>query len=72
MTTTSRSADVSVHRHHALIHRTPEAEYVIVDLSGRAGNGVLVNGERLAETRLLHGDQIMLGEVLINFECTPL
>src|SRR5690606_16400828 len=42
-----RLAHASVHRHHALIHRTSEDEYVIVDLSGREGNGVLVNGQRL-------------------------
>jgi hypothetical protein len=64
--------DDSVHRHHALVHRTPDAHYVIVDLSGRAGNGVLVNGERLAESRLHDGDRILLGEVAMKFECRPL
>jgi hypothetical protein len=67
-----RLSHVSVHRHHALLHRTPEEEFVIVDLSGRDGNGVLVNGERLAEARLFDGDRIALGEVNLRFESAPI
>lgn len=63
-----RLAHASVHRHHALIHRTPEDEYVIVDLSGREGNGVLVNGQRMPEARLAAGDEIVLGDVSLRFE----
>lgn len=63
-----RLAHASVHRHHALIHRTPDDEYVIVDLSGREGNGVLVNGERTPEARLAAGDEIVLGNVSLRFE----
>ncbi len=63
-----RLPHASVHRHHALIHRTSEDEYVIVDLSGRGGNGVLVNGQRTPETRLAPGDEILLGDVTLRFE----
>lgn len=63
-----RLAHASVHRHHALIHRTSDDEYVIVDLSGREGNGVLVNGQRLPEARLAAGDEIVLGTVSLRFE----
>lgn len=63
-----RLAHASVHRHHALIHRTTEDEYVIVDLSGRDGNGVLVNGCRTPEARLAAGDEIQLGNVSLRFE----
>ncbi len=63
-----RLAHASVHRHHALIHRTSEDEYVIVDLSGREGNGVLVNGQRMPEARLAAGDEIVLGTVSLRFE----
>jgi FHA domain len=62
----------SVHRHHALIHRTPEAEFIIMDLSGQDGNGVVVNGERRTEARLKPGDQIELGTVCLRFESAPL
>lgn len=63
-----RLAHASVHRHHALIHRTSDDEYVIVDLSGREGNGVLVNGQRIPEARLAAGDEIVLGTVSLRFE----
>jgi pSer/pThr/pTyr-binding forkhead associated (FHA) protein len=60
----------TVHRHHALIHRTPTADFIITDVSGQAGNGVVVNGQRLAETRLKSGDTIYLGEAALIFEST--
>lgn len=61
----------SVHRYHAVIHRTPEAHFVITDLTGRDGNGVVVNGERQIQARLASGDLIELGEARLKFECTP-
>jgi hypothetical protein len=65
-------ADRSVHRHHALLHRTPEGLYVVTDLSGREGNGVLVNGARCADAKLSTGDTITLGNVVLKFETQPL
>jgi hypothetical protein len=67
-----RLAHGSVHRHHALIHRTPESEYIIVDVSGRDGNGIMINGERLMEARLIDGDTIALGDVNMRFESAPI
>jgi FHA domain len=62
----------TVHRHHALIHRTPTAEFVITDLSGREGNGVMINGEKRAEARLAPGDMIVLGDARLRFDSAPL
>jgi hypothetical protein len=62
----------TVHRHHALIHRTPAAEFVITDLSGREGNGVVINGEKRAEARLAPGDMIVLGDARLRFDSAPL
>lgn len=67
-----RLPHTTVHRHHAIIHRTPEAAFIIMDLSGHDGNGVVVNGQRLAEARLKPGDTIQLGEISMRFECAPL
>jgi hypothetical protein len=67
-----RLADSSVHRYHAMIQRTPEEDFVITDLSGKAGNGVRVNGERTGHTRLADGDVIELGRAKLKFECAPL
>jgi FHA domain len=62
----------SVHRYHAVIHRTEDAEFVITDLSGDAGNGVQVNGARLSKARLANGDVIQLGRAKLTFASTPM
>ncbi len=59
--------DTSVHRHHAIIQRTVEADYVITDISGKSGNGVLINGEKFQEARLFDGDVIELGAAKMRF-----
>ena len=61
----------TVHRYHAVLHRTPEAEYVITDLSSANGNGLIVNGRRLAEARLRDGDTVQLGEATLTFTARP-
>jgi hypothetical protein len=62
----------TVHRHHALIHRTPAAEFVILDLSGNEGNGILINGHKRLEARLAPGDTIVLGDARLRFDSAPL
>jgi hypothetical protein len=61
----------TVHRYHAIVHRTSEAEYVITDLSSPDGNGLLVNGRRLGEARLEDGDRVQLGEAMLTFTTRP-
>ena len=55
----------SVHRHHALLHRTSAGDFIIRDLGTK--NGVLVNGRRCEEQRLQTNDLIELGEVRLRF-----
>ncbi len=57
----------TVHRHHAVIHHTDDAEFMIKDLSSADGNGVVVNGKRVGEARLRHGDTVVLGEAVLKF-----
>jgi Inner membrane component of T3SS, cytoplasmic domain len=52
---------------HALIRRTPESEYVIMDMSGGKGPGVAVNGQRRATEHLRDGDTIALGNYSMTF-----
>ena len=59
--------DRSVHRYHALIHRSPDAEYFITDLSGDGGNGVWVNGVKQRAVELCSGDLIQLGSADVRF-----
>lgn len=63
--------DITVHRYHAAIHRTEDAEFVITDLSSANGNGVVVNGRAVAEARLQSGDTIELGNAKLTFSAAP-
>jgi pSer/pThr/pTyr-binding forkhead associated (FHA) protein len=63
--------DMTVHRYHAAIHRTDDAEYVITDLSSADGNGVAVNGQPVSEARLADGDTIVLGRACLKFIAKP-
>lgn len=63
--------DKTVHRYHAAIHRTEDAEFVITDLSSTNGNGVVVNGRAVAEARLASGDLIELGKAQLRFSAAP-
>jgi len=63
--------DKTVHRYHAAIHRTEDAEFVITDLSSVGGNGVVVNGRAVAEARLASGDMIELGNARLKFSAAP-
>ncbi len=63
--------DITVHRYHAAIHRTEDAEFVITDLSSTQGNGVVVNGRAVAEARLASGDIIELGNAQLKFSAAP-
>ena len=51
----------------ALIRRTPEAEFVVMDMSGGAGLGLTVNGQRLITATLCDSDQITFGASSIVF-----
>ncbi len=62
-----RLASKTVHRYHAVVHLTPDRHYVLTDLSGADGNGVVVNGERVEQATLQPDDVIELGEVKLRF-----
>ena len=59
--------DPTVHRHHATIHCTEDAEYLVTDLSAGTGNGVLVNGQPVLQHQIFNGDEIRLGRARLMF-----
>jgi hypothetical protein len=63
-----RLSDRSVHRRHAVIERTPEEAFLIVDVSGQSGGGVRVNGQHTERVQLADGDVIELGRARLKFE----
>ena len=60
-------ADSGVQQFHALIRRTPEAEFMVIDVTGVEGAGIAVNGLRLRSSRLRDGDRIELGHTAMTF-----
>ena len=63
-----RLEDKTVHRYHALLHRSPDGDFLIRDLSGETGNGVYVNGARIEQAALRPGDLVELGAVRLRFQ----
>ncbi|MHC4606564.1 MAG: sigma 54-interacting transcriptional regulator [Planctomycetota bacterium] len=57
--------DDTASRHHARLQRVDRA-HVIVDLG--SNNGTFVNGERVTERVLAHGDQVLIGKTLFVYE----
>jgi hypothetical protein len=57
----------AVHRHHALIQRTPDDEFVLMDLTAGTGNETLLNGRPAARAALKDGDRIVLGNSILTF-----
>jgi pSer/pThr/pTyr-binding forkhead associated (FHA) protein len=60
--------DSSVSRRHALIARRGEDTVILDD---RSLNGIRVNGERVKEATLRHGDTILVGQVTLRFVDVP-
>jgi len=58
-------SDENVSRNHATIQRGPGG-WVLVDHGST--NGTTLNGERVSETQLQHGDQIVFGATPATFE----
>lgn len=66
-----RINDSKVSRRHATITRvvsspTGQTEFVLQDLDSR--NGISLNGVRVTEAVLTHGDKITIGEHILRFE----
>jgi pSer/pThr/pTyr-binding forkhead associated (FHA) protein len=56
--------DPSVSRRHALIVRR-DGHSVLLD--DRSLNGIHVNGARVSEAALRHGDEILLGRIAVRY-----
>ena len=58
---------VSVHRHHALIQRTPDHDFMLIDLTAGTGNALLLNGAPVGRASLRDGDRITIGQTNLTF-----
>lgn len=55
----------SVSGNHCVLNRSREGQWSVTDLN--SGNGVVLNGERVQQAELRHGDTIELGELKMRF-----
>lgn len=58
--------DPSVSRHHCRLRRESDGRFQIIDMDSR--NGTVVNGSRIKEHWLQHGDQISIGDSVFLFQ----
>ena len=61
----------TVHRYHAIVQRTPEAEFYVSDISGPDGNGIRVDGKKIKRSRLRGHEDIEVGSVRLRFQLAP-
>ena len=57
--------DPSVSRHHAELRRRRDGSFQIIDLDSM--NGIIVNGKRVRDGGLSHGDVVEVGDVRMVF-----
>ena len=62
-----RLAHNTIHRYHAVVERSPEMLFTIVDVSGDDGNGIRMRGESVTQARLSDGDVFEVGNVTLRF-----
>ena len=62
---TIRLEDGTISHHHAML-LTENGEFKLRDLNST--NGTRVNGTRIVESKISHGDQVRLGSVEMRFE----
>jgi pSer/pThr/pTyr-binding forkhead associated (FHA) protein len=58
--------DPSVSRHHCLFRRSSDGRFLLQDMDSR--NGTLINGSRIKEHWLQHGEQISIGDSSFLFQ----
>jgi hypothetical protein len=52
---------------YAIIHRTPDQEFFVIDVGGAGGPGLKVNGNRCTRAALANGDRIGFGPTHVTF-----
>lgn len=57
----------TVHRYHAVIERTPDAEFLITYMGDPESNGLRINGRRVQCERLLGGEILDIGAIKLRF-----
>lgn len=60
-------ADPTVHRYHAVLERSPDAEYSIQYIGDPDRDGLLINGQAAQRQRLRGGEVLEIGAIKLRF-----
>lgn len=64
-------ADPTVHRYHAALERTPEAEFILSYVGDPDEDGLYVNGRPVHRQRLRGGEVLQIGAIKLRFSLGP-
>jgi hypothetical protein len=64
-------SDPSVHRYHAILERTPDAEFYLSYLGDPGTEGLYVNGKPIQRERLRGGEVLQIGSIKLRFALGP-
>lgn len=59
--------DPTLHRYHAVLERTPDAEYYIAYVGDPDRDGLFVDGQPFARKRLRGGEVLQIGAIKLRF-----
>lgn len=60
-------SDPTVHRYHAVLEQTPEAEYILSYVGDPDNDGLFVNGQSVQRLRLRGGEILEIGAIKLRF-----
>lgn len=66
-----RLADPTIHRYHAVLERSPDAEFMISYVGDPDHDGLLINGTAAQRQRLRGGEVLEIGAIKLRFSVSP-
>ncbi len=64
-------SDPTVHRYHAVLERSPDAEFMISYIGDPDHDGLLINGRAAQRQRLRGGEVLEIGSIKLRFALSP-
>ena len=64
-------SDPTVHRYHAVLERSPDAEFMISYIGDPDHDGLLINGHAAQRQRLRGGEVLEIGAIKLRFSLRP-
>lgn len=64
-------SDPTIHRYHAVLERSPDAEYMISYIGDPDRDGLFINGRAAQRQRLSGGEVLEIGAIKLRFTLSP-